>query len=238
MRKLLIAMLAMVLATGCYSARGFDRGALREQMGLATPEITDQEIEKTLSRTPQLKFPIRLAVYFMTPQKIQYDWRSWDITWDDHDKSSLLSMAEDLKSSGIVSDIVIVSDTLVTRGEHGITLKDIRLAAARYTADAVLIVRGAAEVDMDSNILSILYLTIVGCWLAPGTRCDALFMTDAVLLDIRNEYLYLSEETEATDHAVKPVALLKETVIVANAKRKAVGILRRELLQRLKNLKG
>ena len=91
---------------------------------------------------------------------------------------------------------------------------------------------------MASSLLSIAYLTILGFWIAPGSHCDAMFMADAVLLDVGNEYLYLTAQSEATAGVVQPMALLKENVPVQRAKTEALNQLVQELEKRFQNLKG
>ena len=238
MMKTLGTVILICLFAGCTKPTGFDRGALRSQLSLGGATVTDEDIAGALANKPQLRFPAKIAVYFAHPAQ-EYYWRGWGMDWDEDDKGQLLSLKERLQTAGIASDMFLVSDMVVLgSGDEDLTLKDIRLGAARYHADAVLIIRGIADIDRYSNLLSIAYLTIVGFWVAPGSHCDAMFMADATLLDVRNEYLYLTAQSEATAGVVQPTALLKESVPIQRAKTEALKQLVQELEKRFQNLKG
>ena len=160
MMKIPGTVILICLLAGCGST-GFDRGALRSRLPLGGTTVTDEDIAETLASKPQLRFPAKIAVYFAHPDQ-DYYWRRWAMAWDEDDKRQLLSLKERLQTAGIVSDMFLVSDTIVFgSGDEALTLKDIRLGAARYHADAVLIVRGVADIDRYANFLSIAYLTIV-----------------------------------------------------------------------------
>lgn len=236
-----VAMATIVIAEGCYNARGFDRGAMRQQMNRQTVQVTDDDIQATLARRPQIQFPMRIAVVVATSGYSLGQQANCRLTADDID--SIMSAEKDLKDEGIVSDMVIVSEALIERSysypsNNNTQLKNWRLAAARYGADALLVVNSTAATDRDSNVLSLLYLTIAGFWVSPGTRCDALYMMDGVLVDVRNEYVYATVQSEGTDHVTRPLAILDEAVAVDGARAKAVEAFKPELLKRIRHLYG
>ena len=68
----------------------------------------------------------------------------------------------------------------------------------------MLVVASATEVDRYFNVLSVLYLSIVGAWIVPGTHKDALTLMEGVLLDNRNEYLYASVQAEGKGGVCAP----------------------------------
>src|SRR5512145_2171842 len=65
-----------------------------------------------------------------------------------------------------------------------------RSSAARRAADAVLVITGASAVDRYSNWASLLYVTLVGLWVVPGTHADGIFLAAGSVWDVRNEFLY------------------------------------------------
>ena len=96
-------MLVLLLTiVGC--ARGFDRGALRDQLTHEGPaQISDADIQRALELRPQLTFPFRLAVYL---QRDQVERRSYNDNvhngswrWEGGDKDSILA-TEKLRSEG------------------------------------------------------------------------------------------------------------------------------------------
>ena len=105
------------------------------------------------------------------------------------------------------------------------------LKAAGYDG---VIVTGAADLDAYSNPLSLLYLTIVGLWVVPGTHRDALFAAHATLLDVATGYLYASAEAEGRGTLVRPLLFIDDDEAIARARREALIALRDELVKRIR----
>ncbi len=215
MRNVYVAVLALVLAA-CSTSHGFDRGALRSQ-GAEQKVVTEEDIAKAFALKPQLPVPFRLAVYF-SPRS--YGWR-----WRGEDKDRLLQMGAELKSKKIISDIVIVDDYVI----EGEGRKAVRLAAARAGADAVLIVNGVSDTDRYNNPLAATYALLITPLFVPGTVLDGLFIANASLWDVRNQYLYLSSEAEATASETRPAFFIEETHVIQEAKAEAVAALAKRL---------
>jgi rhombotail lipoprotein len=219
---------ALLLLTSCFSPRGFDRGALTRAARVEHQEATDAEIARVLALCPQLGFPFRVAVWFRTPgrSRARFQWR-------DEDRQVVLGALRPLVASGIVADVAAISDTTIM----GEDLRAARLAAARHGADAVLIVSGAAEVDRYGNWASLLYATIVGLWVVPGSHADGIFLASGSLWDVRNEFLYATAEAEGTFGRTRPALLLEDGEAIAGAKRVALSALATELGARLRSLR-
>lgn len=97
-----------------------------------------------------------------------------------------------------------------------------RSAAARTRADALLVVNLATATDEYVNPASLLYLTIVGMWVAPGTHRDALTIAEGVLLDNRNEYLYAFARGEGENRVVRPVMFADEHAVAGASRIEAL----------------
>ncbi len=193
--------MTIALGAGC-SSSGFNRGALKEQIGVAKPVVTDGEIKDVLNRKPNLPKPFKLAVYFKPPvapgnESLNQPWR-----WSEADKTALTQVATDLKNEKVISTVYPVLETLVD--DH--SLRGIRLAAAKMGADAVLIVEGAGQTDRYINGWGWTYALILPALFVRGTQTDTLFMVSASMWDVRNEYLYLTAEAEGQSHATSSPA--------------------------------
>jgi rhombotail lipoprotein len=229
-----VLMLVLLLSiVGC--ARGFDRGALREQLNHESPaQISASDIQRALDLKPQLPFPFRLAVYLQRdqaePRGYNDSLRSQNWRWEGEDKDNILSVAEKLRSEGVVSDMFIIPAARVAKND----LAGIRLAAAEHGADAVLVLNGITEVDRYNNFASFLYLTVVGLWLVPGTHTDSLFVLDGAMWDVKNQYLYLSVESEGLASKTGPQMILKDKDSVVEAKKRAVQSFGPELEKRVR----
>lgn len=222
-------------ASGCAVSKGFDRGSLRQSVH---PPATDQEIQAVFDLKPQLPAPFILGVYLAPGGNT---WRR--AYWSNEEATALLAYGEELKKAGIVSDIRLVSDFTVEvrkpatfSGYSGGSLKDLRLAAARHGADALLIVNSASSVDRYNNVAALLYWTIVGWYIVPGTHSDALVMMSGSLWDVRNEFLYATEEAEGAARTLGPSQLLKDVSAIDQAKKKAIEEFGRKFTGRLKSL--
>lgn len=219
------------------ASSGFDRGKLRARLNTQTKEIMDEDIKKAYKIKSQIQFPLRLAIYFdpmedeSNPYR-RFRMKSW--RWDEEDQKKLLNVKEQLIASGILSELIIIPNSVI----QGTTLKHIRLAAARYQADAVLVIRAGAEVDRYYNPLSVLYITIIGMWMFPGSHYDALFMIEGTMWDVGNEYLYLTAGSEGTFGQVRPEGFIEEKDVILPAKKEAVEKFSQELVERLQSIKN
>ena len=94
------------------------------------------------------------------------------------------------------------------------------------------------EMDTYNNAWSTSYLLLVTALFMPGNEVDALFMASAALWDVRNEYLYVTAESEGTSHQTRSPVLIHEEDAVATARKEALEHLGTELLTRLKRTAG
>lgn len=230
-RHLALCLTAATLLAGCATSNhGFDRGALARAARVAQPEVTDQEIARIAALRPQLPSPFKLGVWFQPPagsgaMRPLHRWR-------DEDREVVLAALRELQQSGMVSEVTPISDMTVS----GNDLRAIRLAAARYGMDAVLVVGGAADTHHQGNVAGVLYITIVGLWVVPGTHVDAMFLATASMWDVRNEFLYLTVDAEKTAGETAPAMLIDDQAVVAIAKRGALQALSGEVAGRIRNL--
>jgi hypothetical protein len=115
---------------------------------------------------------------------------------------------------------------------------EIRQAAAACGADAVLIISSVVDLDSYVNPLAVLYLTIVCAWLVPGSHVDALYLLEGVLMDVNNEYIYLSAESDGKGSTMAPAGLIDSKNAIQKAKKIAIQGLADEFAKRMRNLKG
>jgi hypothetical protein len=230
--KRVAAFSAVMLLGGCaFSPRGFDRGQLTRSARVEQQEVTDAEIARILAMRPQLTFPFKLAIWFRPPPVERYFRPRFQ--WRGEDRETVLGALRPLVSEGFVAEIDAITDTTIL----GDDLRAARLAAARHSADAVLVITGASDVDRYSNWASLLYVTLVGLWVVPGTHADGIFLAAGSLWDVRNEFLYATAEAEGTFGRTRPALLLENEEMIAGAKRTAVTALAKELGARIRNLR-
>ena len=117
-------------------------------------------------------------------------------------------------------------------------LKELQLAAAKCGADVLLVVDGASQSDRYMNPAAVLYLTIVGGYLVPGSHVDSLFMIEGCLFDVDNGFLYTSARAEGVGKIVRPSFLIEEKDAIAEAKTQAIGKFSDALLRQMQSLPG
>jgi rhombotail lipoprotein len=216
--------LSLLFASGC--ATGFDRGALVERLqkeGLY--EVQDKEIQEVRALKPQLAFPCRIAVYLKPPSGS--DWR-----WTSQDKEILNSSAKILQQEGIASTVIPMSGMFAKDGD----LKHLRMEAARYGADALLVIQGVQQTDSYLNPAAVLNLTVVGGFVIPASHRDTLFLVEGVLVDVGNGCLYASVESEGEGSIVRPTFIVDDKDAINQAKKKALERLGPELVRHLRSL--
>jgi rhombotail lipoprotein len=208
--KILIAAILGVSAVGC--ASNFDRQAMQTTMEQEQPLVFDDaDILRVEQARPQLQFPIRLAV--IPPSMFQRMTRYGETKETEGERKEIEAWGEALRKDGIVSDLIIVPDLLATmtptRSQGYV--KDIRMAAARVQADAVLVLRSTTTVENTVNPLFLLDITIVGLFLAPGHHKEALTIVEGLVMDNRNQFIYLAGTTEGSGKTMAPAAFLDES---------------------------
>ena len=227
--KNLVLVILVISLSACATSRGFDRGSLRGQMS-EEKVVTDVDIANALNLKPQLPDPFKLAIYFSHNTSWSYYRNDWN--WLGEDKDALLEIEKELVSKNIVSDLFVISDSIV----GGQDTRSIRLAAAKAGADAVIVVNGVSDIDKYNNFLGATYVLLVTPLFMPGTVVDALFMTNATMWDVRNEYLYLSVDAEGMANEVSPAFFIEESRVIKEAKAIAINTLKQELLTRLSGM--
>ncbi len=220
-----------LFVSGCAS-KGFNRGALQDQIGVKSPVVADKDIKEVLSRKSNLPKPFKLAIYFKKPDASDFKSPKW--RWSDKDKDLILDAATELKSENLISDVFPILGSLV----EGNDLKSIRVAAAKHGADAVLVIDGAGEIDKYINNWGWTYILLAPALFVPGSEADTLFMSSAAMWDVRNEFLYLSAEAEGKTNETH-IALFgeKDEMRFEKAKTASLSNLKTEITRMVKGIK-
>jgi hypothetical protein len=219
---------ALLLAlSGCAFSSGFSRDLLQARLREdAQATVTDDEIKTIQSLKAQLRFPCRIAVAL---QADGGDWR-----WTFNDKKAMNGWADSLRHQGIASEVVFMSGRF-SRGE---TLKELRAAAAKYGADALLVLKGTAATEDRHNPLAVLNVTVVGGFILPGSHRDALFVMEGVLVDVNNGFLYATAEAEGQGTTLGPTFVLEGKDAIERAKQEALASFGPELQRQFNSLRA
>ncbi len=224
--------LILTMLAGCASSQEFDRDAMRamfwrEDTQTVAHQSPEMEIENSSPPTP-----FRLALYFVEndfPPRLNIRKAEWIGT----DKDVLANSLAPLKREGIAADIFLLTDSAI----RGHDIREIRNAAARYGADAVLIIQGIGAVDRSNNAYAALYVTVVGAYVAPGTVGESLFLIESDLWDTRVERLYATQRAEGHAQVEAAAMKLDDRAMHDLAKKSALADLGRTVSDELIRLK-
>jgi rhombotail lipoprotein len=211
---------------GCVTSSGFNRNLLEERLHVEAAKVTDDVIKQIQTLKPQLHFPCRIAVALRAGSG---DWR-----WTAKDRQVMEGWAKELRQQGIASDVIFMSAMFM----QGDTLRDLRASAAKYGADALLVIKGTAATDSWMNPAALFNLTVVGGFVVPGSHRDSLFLLEGGVVDVNNAFLYASMQAEGEGHTVAPTFIIEEKDAIERAKQQALTAFGPELLLRLRNLRS
>jgi hypothetical protein len=178
-----------------------------------------------------LTFPIKLAVFMSFPRRPEPSWPNRIRDWTPSDAQVLMSAEARLIEHGIVTEMVVINEAAIESDD----LNGLRLAAARYDADAVLVIRGAADTRWYwRNWLAVFDFTIIGGFLVHASNRDALVMVTGAVWEVDNEYMYVTLAEEGFGSVTSPTFLTGRTAeAVAQARQDAVMNLTAQLVDRL-----
>lgn len=219
---------AILLITSCSTSRGFNREALRDQLNSKSAP-TNTDIKQKNDKKAQLPKPFKVGIYFQEPVLIGEE-KLWN--WADADKQKILSTVEKFKKSGEISKVFMISPAVAS----GTDLRSLRAAAAQQGADALIIVSAVNDVDQYTTKWAWTYVALFPALFVPASVSDILFISRAVMWDVRNEFSYLTAESEVLINRKYPAVFRQDKKQTEDAKNDSLNGLKTELEKRLTNL--
>jgi rhombotail lipoprotein len=216
---IVLALLSFVSA--CASSQGLHPDVLRQT-------LQDEEVrfagvplsESRMNSSTRQGIP-KLGLYMIPTGFLRHEF-----DWTDADRESLLAWANGLQRDGLISGASFIQNSSI----KGNTLAQLRESAARYGADILLIVDGAAAVDRYNNYKApLLYWTILGAFFADGTQSDALCLVRGSLLAVRGDTKLFGEEAQGLSKIIGPAARVEDREGVTAARRQALTLLMQKL---------
>jgi len=230
--RIVLFLLLSIAISACTSARGLNRQLLQESFHDHPEVVTDRDVSSTMALQAQLPSPYRLAVFFKhedfpsQPVLQRVDWVSADA-------ARVQRALAPVQEEGILQQSFLLANSTV----QGTTFRDIRLAAARYNADALLVIDGASAVERYNNGHAAWYAIGIGAYFAHGTESHALFMMEGTLWDVRTGYLYGTQTAEGETTLIGSATSLEDKTAVAEAKDVALERFGKELANMLRELR-
>jgi hypothetical protein len=225
-----VCSLIFLLVTGCASSQGFDRASMEEALHVSPPPIPEGQSPE--NQDARLSLPLRLGIFFAdhsfpNRQSIR------KVEWLTTDREQLLHQLAPLRDEHILGDTFVLMDATL-RGEN---ILGIRRAGARYGADLVLIVDGAAAVDRYNNGYAWLYPTLIGAYLAPGTESAALVIVTGSLWETRSDWHAPNQTAEGLAKSIGSAVFTEDNRVIEQAKKTATEVLTKRLIDQLHLIK-
>lgn len=219
------------ILSACSASKGFDRAGIQESLHQQLDFAGGREATHPTTINPSLAESLHLGIYFIrrefpARQSIQ------TMEWLSADKDAVVQHLAPLRKDKIVREVTVLAEpTALT-----LTRQELRQASARFGIDVLLLVDGVGAVDRYNNAYALLYSTVLGAWLAPGTVIDALFILTSRLWDLRTDQLLDQQTAEGQAHRTGAVVLMDNTETLKEAKGRAIDIFGEIAVSRLRSL--
>jgi rhombotail lipoprotein len=225
-----------ITLSACSTSQGFDRSGMQDTLHqrlnlVGEPDINTPETKNAMESNPALAGPFRLGVYFV---RTEFPTRQslHSVEWLSAEKDQLVQRLTQLHSDRILREIMVLAEPTV----RTLTRQELRQASVRYGIDVLLVIDGVGAVDRHNNAYALLYPTLLGAWLAPGTVIDALFILDGTLWDLRTDKLLNRQTAEGQAQRTGAVVLVEDADVLREAKHRAIETFGTGLVQHLRSL--
>ena len=225
-----------ITLSACSTSPEFDRAGMQDTLHqrldlVGAREIKPTETKNAIENRSPFAGPFRLGVYFVrtefpTRQSVQSG------EWLSAEKDQLVQRLAQLRNDQILREVVVLAEPTV----RTLTPQELRQASVRYGIDVLLLVDGVGAVDRHNNAYALLYPTLLGAWLAPGTVIDALFILDGTLWDLRTNKLLDQQTAEGQAQHTGAVVLVEDADVLTEAKHRAIEAFGGRLVDRLRSL--
>lgn len=225
--KSFLLLSTVLLITSCATSRGINRENLKQQLDDKT-SISDSEINYAQSAKAKLPRPFKVAIYFQEPTKAEVERIDW--SWSSEDKERIQKAVDKFRSSGDVSSSFILNTKSHT------DVKSLRKEAAKQGADTLLVISAVNDLDKYNTNLGWTYAFIVPTLFVPATVSDIIFISRAVMWDVRYDFSYLTAESESMINRKYPAVFRTDKKQNLEAKEESIKGMQEELIKRLHNL--
>lgn len=227
MRPHPLALLALTLLPACRMSSDLSAESMRHELSSRPGLFAETDVAQIQGLRPDLRTPFRLAIAPPVGPSAELRWtdRGWQRDagigvlrpWSADEKAVLERWAAEFVEAGVLSEVVFVPSVLVggPRSEPAADggpgtplLSELRRASARLGADAVLVVSSWTATDTWDNAAAVLYLTLVGIAFVPGSEGRVVTISEGVLVDVENEYVYATGAAQCEEQTTRPFAFL------------------------------
>ena len=224
--KRILLLSSILLITSCGTSRGLNRESLKKELDEKT-SIAESEINQAQSAKAKLPKPFKIAIFFQEPSKSEIERIEW--SWSDLDKERIQKTVDTFKSSGEISGSFILKS-------NSTDVKALRKAAAKQGADTLLVISGVNDLDKYNTGLGWTYALVLPTLFVPATVSDIIFISRAMMWDVRYDFSYLMAESESMISRKYPAVFRTDKKQSIEAKEESIKGLQEELVKRISSL--
>jgi hypothetical protein len=155
----------------------------------------DERVREVAAVEPILKFPARIGIARITDGALTVMPAEEAQSWDELCKKLGPRFGECVPVSPMVARMVSRDSSDYYDGSITGTMDTIRLGAARQHLDAVLVYEVLSRETSHKNILAVANLSVIGGYVLPANRHDAVGLGNALLIDVIQAYPYATFST-------------------------------------------
>lgn len=155
----------------------------------------DERVREVAAVEPILKFPARIGIARITDGALTVMPAEEAQSWDELCKKLGPRFGECVPVSPMVARMVSRDSSDYYDGSVTGTMDTIRLGAARQHLDAVLVYEVLSRETSHKNILAVANLSVIGGYVLPANRHDAVGLGNALLIDVIQAYPYATFST-------------------------------------------
>jgi hypothetical protein len=209
------------------------------QSGPAGSQLSEsavqEEVDRLLGLKPKTPVPARVLLY-QVPSTGRSNVAS-PLKVLELREATGQQMRKALQATGVFLSVDFLPEILLPSGAPA-DLKTVRIAAARAQADAILVYSTEAGYERKPNDWALLYATLIGAFIAPGTDQTSMAVSKAVLLDVPTGYIYFVTEDYGSESVRGPVAALDAEELEYGTRLKSLGELSTDVAGRVAALRG
>ena len=168
----------------------------------------------------QLDQPVRMAVYFTKTARNRELSKNFNWTYGEKEK-----FIDSLDKSPKIARVF----ELIRINGMDEDIRSLRLMAAQQGADTLLIVQGAYDVETNLNASALSYLLVVPVFFVKGNNVKGVFVSQALLWDVKSPIVHLGVQGEGEDMEKRPLAFRKPELVIGTAREESLQILSRKI---------
>ncbi|MFO7900926.1 MAG: hypothetical protein R6V58_17930 [Planctomycetota bacterium] len=193
-------------------------GETRTATGEMSEDAVQKEVDRLLAMQPARPVPAKVLLYEVESSSTEIESAHKRLLLR---KETAAAMKAALEKTGLFEQIDFLPDIYLPPSA-GDSLKTLRIAAARAHADGLLLYATETGYEVRLNWFAALYPTILGAFVAPGTREAHLAESKAVLVDVKTGYIYQVFQSYGDDSRLAPPVFIDSGDLEYGARKAAM----------------